>query len=478
MESHYSMLIPVLYTLPPVAFVFVALRVFIHAKRGFSRDAMYANPQYATWSTTFMVLAWFLCAINTGLCIMSTMQGFGRKDDELTEENIRLGKKYNYLSQGFGIMGSCIPFLDHSPRPRIDHLPTGAAFARVSVALFELYVFGPSLPNPYPLRTLSRGFSLTEFAADVERRSSQYLQRHPKIRWLKSYRKLLAGIIVSQVGFNAACTIQIYAMCQPFSARWNHTAHGHCDSEWSHVIVGWIQGGMFDSSVGLTMLGDDAHVARSLGFNALCAFILAFVALFKIMPLQMKASTKVGLCAVLCVGIADGVACAIKTSLLDRLLLPEDCLYHVSPLVIAWTIENYVAIMCGSVPYLRPVLTIIPKLAKRWMSSGGGDDSGNTVSPDVFGPHFTSTPRDPRVSAWVDGVEVGAGGGAEAGVEAGVEGGVEGGVEIGAEGAAGEVENRVGGVPGVLDPILEEPANAIPMIEITLVGDGAEAEAE
>ncbi|MCJ1394286.1 hypothetical protein MMC18_007164 [Xylographa bjoerkii] len=45
------------------------------------------------------------------------------------------------------------------------------------------------------------------------------------------------------------------------------------------------------------------------------------------------------------------------------LAAPEDYLYTVSPLVIAWTIEQYLTITCGCVPYLPQ---LVKELATRY----------------------------------------------------------------------------------------------------------------
>ncbi|MCJ1399262.1 hypothetical protein MMC11_002464 [Xylographa trunciseda] len=166
----------------------------------------------------------------------------------------------------------------------------GAALARTSVAFYEMYLFGSSV--------------------SVVKKTKSWLWRqitdHETVLWVN---------VAAQILINSGALLQVYLQCRPVARQWDFSVEGTCVSPEVHVKLGYVQGAV----------------------NTCTALTLSVLPMFKLRHLQISTIHRVGISVLLGIGVLDAVACLAKTTLLGMLAAPEDYLYTVSPLVIAWT---------------------------------------------------------------------------------------------------------------------------------------------
>ncbi|MCJ1430694.1 hypothetical protein MMC27_000044 [Xylographa pallens] len=149
-------------------------------------------------------------------------------------------------------------------------------------------------------------------------------------RQFTNHKIVLWVNVAAQILVNSGALLQVYLQCRPVARQWDSSVQGTCVSPEVHVKLGYVQGAV----------------------NTCTAFTLSVLPMLKLRHLQTSTIHRVGISILLGIGVLDGVACLTKTALLGMLAAPEDYLYTVSPLVIAWTIEQYLTITCGCIPYL------------------------------------------------------------------------------------------------------------------------------
>jgi len=106
--------------------------------------------------------------------------------------------RFLFISQAFGIVG--------------------AELARISVAFYELHLFGSPM--------------------DVAQKERSWLQRQ-----LRNHRAILWANIVVQVVVNGVCLMQVYIQCTPVGKSWDPADSGNCMNHHVHVDFGYVQGG-------------------------------------------------------------------------------------------------------------------------------------------------------------------------------------------------------------------------------------------
>ncbi|MCJ1374869.1 hypothetical protein MMC20_006102 [Loxospora ochrophaea] len=127
------------------------------------------------------------------------------------------------------------------------------------------------------------------------------------------------------------CLISLLAQCRPLSRVWDPLVPGVC----------------------LNQLGFGyAQSISSLVFD----FVLSIFPCLIFSDLNMKLRVKIGLCAVMGLGLATGAFAIIKTVLLGR-FEADDITYNIVPLVIWATLEQNVAIIAACIPPLRPLFS-------------------------------------------------------------------------------------------------------------------------
>ncbi|MCJ1381626.1 hypothetical protein MMC17_004737 [Xylographa soralifera] len=278
-----------------------------------------------------MVLALTTCIVNTGFCIVSAYHGLGDVNADYSDYEQLHAARLLFISQAFGIIG--------------------AALARISVALYEMYLFGSSV--------------------SVVKNSRIWLWRqftnHKIVLWVN---------VAAQILVNSGALLQVYLQCRPVAKQWDSGIQGTCVSPEVHVKLGYFQGGVSAAS----KIHRWYSINKVKAVNTCTALTLSVLPMLKLRHLQMSTIHRVGISVLLGIGVLDAVACLAKTTLLGMLAAPEDYLYSVSPLVMAWTIEQYLTITCGCIPYL-------PQFAKELAARYGDRRSQEWRTPVMHLDH-------------------------------------------------------------------------------------------
>ncbi|MCJ1433388.1 hypothetical protein MMC27_002748 [Xylographa pallens] len=168
---------------------------------------------------------------------------------------------------------------------------------------------------------------------------------------------------------NVVCLIITFAQCTPVYALWDRTV-GTCWSPLIQLDSGYVQG-------------------------AYSAFTDLFLTLFPIVViwnLQVKLKVKVALAALFAMGLVATVAAAIKTAHLGELSDP-DFTWVTVDLIIWYTTENYIIIIGGCLPTLRPLFNLSfgsaaasKESKKRWKgySSGSGGSASKSAASHPY----------------------------------------------------------------------------------------------
>ena len=104
----------------------------------------------------------------------------------------------------------------------------GATSARVSVALYELFLFPGIRTQLVAIPSHPSGI------IPATRRWFQRLAGHEVFLWLT---------VAVQAVLNITCIIQVCLQCRPVSRWWNPNIPGKCTSSHVHVTLGYFQGG-------------------------------------------------------------------------------------------------------------------------------------------------------------------------------------------------------------------------------------------
>ncbi|KAL4800799.1 hypothetical protein BDV19DRAFT_383820 [Aspergillus venezuelensis] len=144
--------------------------------------------------------------------------------------------------------------------------------------------------------------------------------------------RLLLGMSILQVIFALISVILIFAQCKPTAALWDHSIQGHC----------WPQHIFYD------------FMYWTSAYTAMTDIILAIVPITVFWKLQMRRSTKIGVCIMMGLTLLSAVVTIVKATYLPLFTDIEDPLYNVTPLVVWGLIEQNVVIVAACIPTLRP----------------------------------------------------------------------------------------------------------------------------
>ncbi|KAL4949631.1 hypothetical protein BDW69DRAFT_173915, partial [Aspergillus filifer] len=144
--------------------------------------------------------------------------------------------------------------------------------------------------------------------------------------------RLLLGMTILQVIFAIISVILIFAQCKPTAALWDHTIQGQC----------WPQHIFYD------------FMYWTSAYTTMTDIILAIVPITVFWKLQMRRSTKIGVCIMMGLTLLSAVVTIVKATYLPLFTDVEDPLYNVTPLVIWGLIEQNVVIVAACIPTLRP----------------------------------------------------------------------------------------------------------------------------
>lgn len=177
-------------------------------------------------------------------------------------------------------------------------------------------------------------------------------------------RRIVMYIMVwMQVLFAFVAVVLYFAQCSPVQHLWDS---------------GRVPGTCWDPNVFFN------YYYFFSAYTALVDLILAVVPITAFWQLQMKQSTRMGLCLMMALTLLSAVVTVAKTCYIP-LLARKDLLYDVIPLVQWGLVEQNVVIMAACVPTLRPFFSAF----------GGTLRSGASASDPKGAPSYGSTVRSP-----------------------------------------------------------------------------------
>jgi len=139
-------------------------------------------------------------------------------------------------------------------------------------------------------------------------------------------------MVILQVIFALISVVLIFLQCKPTEKLWNHSVEGKC---WDPAIF------------------DDFSYWVS-AFTAFTDFALAVVPISVFWKLQMRFSTKLGVCIMMGLTLLSAVVTIVKATYLHLFTDQTDPLWNVAPLVIWGLVEQNVVIVAACIPTLRP----------------------------------------------------------------------------------------------------------------------------
>ncbi|KAL4757607.1 uncharacterized protein BDW70DRAFT_171151 [Aspergillus foveolatus] len=177
--------------------------------------------------------------------------------------------------------------------------------------------------------------------------------------------RLLLGMSIMQIVFAMVSIFLAFLQCKPTAALWDHTiADATC----------WNQAAFYVFSYWVS------------AYTTMANTILALVPITVFWKLQMRQSTKIGVCIMMGLTLLSTIVTIIKATYLPLFTDVEDPLYNVTPLVIWGLIEPNVVIVAACIPTLRPFF-------RRAFESRGSADRTTSLRSGI---KLTSTSRSKR----------------------------------------------------------------------------------
>ncbi|KAF3011200.1 hypothetical protein E8E13_011607 [Curvularia kusanoi] len=162
--------------------------------------------------------------------------------------------------------------------------------------------------------------------------------------------RLLYGMAVLQVVFAMITVILAFSQCTPTRKLWEKTTPGTC---WSPNVLNYFSYWLC-------------------AYTTLTDFVLAVVPAAAFWKLQMKRSTKIGLCILMSMTMLSAIVTIIKGSYLHLFTDTADPLYNPVPLVLWGLVEQNIVIMAACVPTMRPLFHRTWDPSKAGAQSQGG----------------------------------------------------------------------------------------------------------
>ncbi|KAI9375456.1 hypothetical protein BJX61DRAFT_549351 [Aspergillus egyptiacus] len=144
--------------------------------------------------------------------------------------------------------------------------------------------------------------------------------------------RLLLGMSIMQVIFALVSVFLVFLQCSPTAGLWDHSLEASC----------WPESIFYDFSYWVS------------AYTTMTDIVLAFVPISIFSKLQMRRSTKVGVCIMMGLTLLSAIVTIVKATYLPLFTDKEDPLYNVAPLVIWGLIEQNVVIVAACIPTLRP----------------------------------------------------------------------------------------------------------------------------
>ncbi|KAJ5902876.1 hypothetical protein N7495_003404 [Penicillium taxi] len=174
---------------------------------------------------------------------------------------------------------------------------------------------------------------------------------------------LLYGMVILQAVSAVVNVFIVFFQCSPPQKLWMHTLEGTC---WSVNIF-------------------DNYSYWVSAFTTFTDIVLAIVPIAAFWRLQLRKSTKFGICIMMGLTMLSAVVTIIKATYLHLFSDVEDPLWNVVPLVLWGLIEQNVVIIAACIPTLRPFFR------KTFKSTKGSSDGQSQILSN-FGIKLSTRP--------------------------------------------------------------------------------------
>ncbi|KAB8272860.1 hypothetical protein BDV30DRAFT_227064 [Aspergillus minisclerotigenes] len=186
--------------------------------------------------------------------------------------------------------------------------------------------------------------------------------------------RLLYAMVIFQVILAMISVFIVFFQCNPPAILWDHSVEGTC---WSPDV--------FD---------DFSYLVSA--YTTVTDFVLAIVPIRALWKLQMRTSTKVGVCIMMGLTLLSAIVTIVKATYLHLFTDRIDPLFNVVPLVVWGLIEQNVVIVAACIPTLRPFFR---KTFKSSKGSSGAASRSRSGSAFKLGFIPSSRSRAPFASS-------------------------------------------------------------------------------
>ncbi|CAI7576641.1 unnamed protein product [Penicillium pancosmium] len=181
-------------------------------------------------------------------------------------------------------------------------------------------------------------------------------------------------LAISNLIVNAITVGMVLTQCTPLEKLWNFSVPGTCDGLERNKHIAYFQG----------------------SWSAFCDLALALYPIVFLWTVRLQMRVKIGLCALMGVGVIACVCSVLKTTLgLTALGNGEDLTYNIARLVIWNETEKWAVIIVGCIPPIRPLFIALFHKVANSTKSRSGQTNGNGRSTELhsFSQGSKAAPR-------------------------------------------------------------------------------------
>ncbi|KAJ5979823.1 hypothetical protein N7481_007121 [Penicillium waksmanii] len=191
------------------------------------------------------------------------------------------------------------------------------------------------------------------------------------------HRERVVGLwilAISNLIVNAIAVGMVLTQCAPLKKLWDFSVPGTCDGLERNEHFAYFQG----------------------SWSAFCDLALALYPIVFLWTVRLQIRVKIGLCALMGVGVIACICSILKTTLgLTALGNGEDLTYNIARLIIWNETEKWAVIIVGCIPPIRPLfIALFHKVAKSTKSrSGQTNGNGRSTELHSFSQGSKAAPR-------------------------------------------------------------------------------------
>lgn len=202
---------------------------------------------------------------------------------------------------------------------------------------------------------------------------------------VKRWHVVLLWICIASTTFLCTVTtILMFVQCKPVSFLWNQTIeYGHCWLAFTDVEL--IMGGTWSFHLSSTSIKHTDVLSKA--WSTAINFLLALLPWHVITSLNMNRSEKATIACGLSLGVLAGACSLVRTIELKPLSSMDNYVYDTSSMLLWFSSEVCLTIICACIPVLRPLYIRV--------TSGNKDDSLEEISY----PSSTFGKREKRQSS-------------------------------------------------------------------------------